>query len=467
MLSINYILMAILVDGIEIGKRSGKYNYEIYKYQKKRRRINKMPDFTTLSNPELEQLKDDLLAQYRDFKSRGLNLDITRGKPCSEQLDLALDMLDCVNSKNYTTEEGTDSRNYGGLDGIPAAKRMFSEYLEVQAEELIIGGNSSLNLMHDAFMRAIVKGVGEDSPPWGKLPEIKFLCPSPGYDRHFFICDYLGIEMIPVAMDDHGPDMTVVEELAAEDESIKGIWCVPKYSNPTGTVYSDEVVERLASMKTKADDFRIFWDNAYTVHHLDDKPARLKNILNACKKAGNPERVFIFGSTSKVAFAGSGLAMMAGSTKNMALARKQIAFQTIGPDKLNQLRHVAFFKNMTGIQDHMKKHATILNPKFDAVKTELEKELSGKNIAEWSQPKGGYFVSIDTMEGCAAEVIRMAAEAGVKLTPAGSTYPYMQDPLDRNIRIAPSFPPLADIRSAMQLVGICIQLVSVEVFRLF
>jgi aspartate/methionine/tyrosine aminotransferase len=462
MLNINYILMAILVDGIEIGKRCGKYNYEIYKYQKKRRRIIKMPDFTTLSNPELEQLKDDLLAQYRDFKSRGLNLDITRGKPCSEQLDLALDMLDCVNSKNYTTEEGTDSRNYGGLDGIPAAKKMFSEYLEVQPEELIIGGNSSLNLMHDAFMRAIVKGVGEDSPPWGKLPEIKFLCPSPGYDRHFFICDYLGIEMIPVAMDDQGPDMTVVEKLVAEDESIKGIWCVPKYSNPTGAVYSDEVVERLASMKTKADDFRIFWDNAYTVHHLDDKPARLKNILNACKKAGNPERVFIFGSTSKVAFAGSGLAMMAGSTKNMALARKQIAFQTIGPDKLNQLRHVAFFKNMAGIQDHMKKHATILNPKFEAVKTELEKELSGKKIAEWSQPKGGYFVSIDTMVGCAAEVIRMAAEAGVKLTPAGSTYPYMQDPLDRNIRIAPSFPPLADLRSAMQLVGICIQMVSIE-----
>ena len=285
-----------------------------------------MPDFTTQSNPELAQLKDDLLAQYREFKSRGLNLDITRGKPCSEQLDLALDMLDCVNSKNYTTEEGTDSRNYGGLDGIPAAKKMFSEYLEVQPEELIIGGNSSLNLMHDAFMRAIVKGIDEDSQPWGKLPEIKFLCPSPGYDRHFFICDYLGIEMIPVAMDDHGPDMTVVEKLVAEDESIKGIWCVPKYSNPTGAVYSDEVVERLASMKTKADDFRIFWDNAYTVHYLDDKPARLKNILKACKKAGNPERVLIFGSTSKMAFAGSGLAMMAGSAKNMALAKMLFRF---------------------------------------------------------------------------------------------------------------------------------------------
>jgi aspartate/methionine/tyrosine aminotransferase len=454
--------MAPIVGAIEIGKCSGKYNYGIHKYQKKRRRINKMTDFTTLSRPELKQLKDDLLAQYRDFKSRGLNLDITRGKPCSDQLDLALGMLDCVNSKNYLTEEGTDSRNYGGLDGIPAAKKLFSEYLEVLPEELIIGGNSSLNLMHDAFMRAIVKGVSENSPPWGKLPEIKFLCPSPGYDRHFFICDYLGIEMIPVAMDDNGPDMTVVEKLVAEDEGIKGIWCVPKYSNPTGVVYSDEVVERLASMNTQAADFRIFWDNAYTVHHLADKPVRLKNILSACKKAGNPERVFIFGSTSKVAFAGSGLAMMAGSAKNMALAKEQIAFQTIGPDKLNQLRHVAFFKNMVGIEDHMKKHARILTPKFDAVQSELGKVLGGKKIANWSQPKGGYFVSIDTLEGCAAEVIRMAAEAGVKLTPAGSTYPYMQDPLDRNIRIAPSFPPLADIRPAMQLVGICIQMVSVD-----
>lgn len=421
-----------------------------------------MPDFTTLSNQQLMQLKDGLLEQYRGFKSRGGTLDITRGKPCSDQLDLALDMLDCVNSRNYLTEEGTDSRNYGGLDGIPEVKKLFSEYLEVQPEELIIGSNSSLNMMHDAFMRAIVKGVSGDSPPWGKLPKIKFLCPSPGYDRHFFICDYLGIEMITVAMDDNGPDMTVVEKLVAEDESIKGIWCVPKYSNPTGAVYSDEVVERLASMDTKADDFRIFWDNAYTVHHLDDKPARLKNILTACKKAGNSERVFIFGSTSKVAFAGSGLAMMAGSAKNMALAKKQIAFQTIGPDKLNQLRHIAFFKNMAGIEDHMKKHAAILKPKFDAVQRELEKELVGKNIADWSHPAGGYFVSINTMEGCGAAVIQMAAEAGVKLTPAGSTYPYMHDPLDRNIRIAPSFPPLVDVRSAMQLVGVCIQLASID-----
>ena len=453
----------VFMDGaIKFGKCFGEDNYDFDNYHIKRKRNCKMSDFTTLSNQELKQFKDGLLAQYHEFQSRGITLDITRGKPCSEQLDLALDMLDCVSSENYLTADGVDSRNYGGLDGIPAAKKLFAEYLEVQPQELIIGGNSSLNMMHDAIMRAIVKGVDEESPAWGKLPKIKFLCPSPGYDRHFFICDYLDIEMIPVAMDGAGPDMNMVEKLAAEDESIKGIWCVPKYSNPTGAVYSDEVVERLATMDTRANDFRIFWDNAYTVHHLDDNPPRLKNILTACKKAGNSERVFIFGSTSKVTFAGSGLAMMAGSAKNIALAKKQIAFQTIGPDKLNQLRHLTFFKDMAGIENHMKKHATILKPKFDTVQRELGKELSGKNIADWSQPAGGYFVSIDTMEGCAAKVVKMAAEAGVKLTPAGSTYPYMLDPMDRNIRIAPSFPPAEDVRSAMQLVSICIQLASID-----
>ncbi|MEJ2171021.1 MAG: aminotransferase class I/II-fold pyridoxal phosphate-dependent enzyme [Desulfobacterales bacterium] len=420
-----------------------------------------MPDFRTLSSGQLQQLQENLLDQYHAFKARGVTLDITRGKPCSEQLDLALEMLDCVNSRQYRSEDGTDSRNYGGLDGIPEAKKLFAQYLGVAPEEIIIGGNSSLNLMHDTFMRAMIKGVDGDSPPWGKLPQIKFLCPSPGYDRHFFICDYLGIEMIPVGMDAGGPDMDVVEEMVAKDERIKGIWCVPKYSNPTGAVYSDETVERLATMRVKAPDFRIFWDNAYAVHHLNDNPPRLKNILTACKKAGNPERVFIFGSTSKIAFAGSGVAMIAGSAKNMALVKKQIAFQTIGPDKLNQLRHVKFFKNIEGIEDHMQKHMAILKPKFDAVQGMLEKELAGKNIAQWSHPAGGYFVSIDTLEGCAAAVVRMAAEAGVKLTPAGSTYPYMQDPLDRNIRIAPSFPPLEEIRSAMQLVCICIQLAGI------
>jgi len=421
-----------------------------------------MPDFNHLSSQQLEQIKDDLLDRYREVKSRGTTLDITRGKPCPEQLDLASDMLDIINSGNYLTEDAADCRNYGGLDGIPEVKKLFAQYLEVAPEEIIIGGNSSLNMMHDTFMRAMVKGVTEDSPPWAKLPKVKFLCPSPGYDRHFFICDYLDIDMVTVEMNDTGPDMDQVEELVAGDDSIKGIWCVPRYSNPTGVVYSDEVVDRLAAMKTKANDFRIFWDNAYAVHHLDDKPARLKNILTSCKQAGNPQRVFIFGSTSKITFAGSGIAMMAGSTDNMALAKKQMAFQTIGPDKLNQLRHALFFKNVAGIDDHMKKHAAILKPKFEAVQNALEKELAGKNIADWSRPGGGYFVSIDTLEGCAAAVVQMAAEAGVKLTPAGSTYPYMKDPLDRNIRIAPSFPPLEDIRSAMQLVAICIQLVSIE-----
>jgi len=268
--------------------------------------------------------------------------------------------------------------------------------------------------------------------------------------------------MITIDMNADGPDMDTVENLVAEDDSIKGIWCVPKYSNPTGTVYSDSVVDRLASMKTKADDFIIFWDNAYAVHHLGEKPAGLKNILTACKQAGHPDRVLIFGSTSKISFAGAGLAMMAGSKASMDRARKQMSFQTIGPDKLNQLRHVRFFKNMTGIEDHMKKHAAILKPKFDAVQNALEAELGGKNIARWSRPAGGYFVSVDMMEGCAGPVVQMAAEAGVKLTPAGSTFPYMKDPLNRNIRLAPSFPPLEDIRLAMELVGICIQLVSIE-----
>ncbi len=421
-----------------------------------------MTDFSKLSSQQLQRFKDNLLNQYHGFKSRGITLDITRGKPCSEQLDLALEMLDCVNSKDYRSEDGTDSRNYGGLDGIPEAKKLFARYLEVAPEEIIIGGNSSLNLMHDTLLRAMVKGVSEGSPPWGKLPNIKFLCPSPGYDRHFFICDYLGIEMIPVEMNAAGPDIDVIEQMVAGDESIKGIWCVPKYSNPTGAVYSDEIVDRLASMHAKAADFRIFWDNAYAVHHLDGKPPQLKNILAACKKAGHPERVLVFGSTSKIAFAGSGLAMMAASEKNIAMIKKQITFQTIGPDKLNQLRHVKFFRDLEGIEDHMQKHRAILKPKFDAVHSALERELGGKNIARWSHPAGGYFVSIDTLEGCAAAVVQLAAEAGLKLTPAGSTYPYMHDPLDRNIRIAPSFPPLENVHSAMQLVCICIQLASID-----
>jgi DNA-binding transcriptional MocR family regulator len=302
----------------------------------------------------------------------------------------------------------------------------------------------------------------DSEEPWGRLPGIKFLCPSPGYDRHFSVCEYLNIEMIPIAMDENGPDMDTVEKLVADDASIKGMWCVPRYSNPTGTTYSDAVVDRLASMKTKANDFRIFCDNAYAAHHLTDSPTPLKNILTACKEAGNPERVILFGSTSKISFAGAGIAMLAASKKNIDFLLSKLKYQTIGPNKLNQLRHVLFFKDLAGMESHMKKHAAILKPKFKAVLDALDAELADKNIASWSRPQGGYFVSIDTMDHCARNVVNMAAGAGVKLTPAGATYPYGKDPRDRNIRIAPSFPSSDDVRTAMELVCICIQLVSIE-----
>ena len=421
-----------------------------------------MTDFKKMSEQELRKSKEELLQRYAKFQSRRIALDMTRGKPCTEQLDLALGMIEGDIGKAYLTQDGLDCRNYGGLDGIPPAKILFADYMGVEPNELILAGNSSLNMMHDTILRAMVKGMTDSTPAWGKLPRVKFLCPSPGYDRHFFICEYLGIEMIPVDMHENGPDMDQVEDLVAGDEDIKGIWCVPKYSNPTGAVYSDEVVERLANMKARAADFRIFWDNAYAVHHLVDTPPSLKNILTACKEAGNPERALMFGSTSKISFAGAGLAIMAASQKNIQWITNQMAFQTIGPDKLNQLRHTLFFKDMSGIEAHMKKHAVILKPKFDAVQSILENELKAKNIADWSNPQGGYFVSIDTLEGCAADVIKKAADAGVKLTPAGSAYPYKNDPLDRNIRIAPSFPPLDDIETAMELVVVCIQLVSLD-----
>jgi aspartate/methionine/tyrosine aminotransferase len=421
-----------------------------------------MTDFKKLNEQERRKVKEELQQRYREFQSRRITLDMTRGKPCSEQLDLSLGMLEGDIGKSYMNRDGLDCRNYGGLDGIPEAKSLFADYMEVVPDELILGGNSSLNMMHDTLLRAMVSGMEDRAQPWGQQSNVKFLCPSPGYDRHFFICEYLGIEMIPIEIQQDGPDIKLIEDLVARHEDIKGIWCVPKYSNPTGVVYSDEVVDRLASMKARASDFRIFWDNAYAVHHLGESAAPLKNILTACKAAGNPERPFLFGSTSKITFAGAGLAIMAGSQKNMQWVKKQMAFQTIGPDKLNQLRHARFFENREGIEAHMKKHAAILKPKFDAVQDILNTELNEKNIASWTKPQGGYFVSIDTLEGCAAAVIKKAEDAGVKLTPAGSAYPYKKDPQDRNIRIAPTFPPLNDIQAAMELVAICIQLVSID-----
>jgi len=403
------------------------------------------------------QTKEQLQKRYQDAKGRGLNLDMTRGKPCSEQLDLSLGMLDCL-GRDYKAADGTDCRNYGVLDGLPEAKQLFAEVLEVTSAEIIVAGNSSLALMHDAVAAALLLGVPGGSRSW-RDQTIKFLCPTPGYDRHFAICQHLGIEMVTVDMTDEGPNMGQVERLVAADASIKGIWCVPRYSNPTGIVFSPAVVERLATMKA-APDFRVFWDNAYAVHHLTDKPQPLKNLLAACKAAGNADRVLTFGSTSKVSFAGGGVAMVAASEANIAYMKRNMSFQTIGHDKLNQLRHVRFFGDMAGIEAHMKKHAAILKPKFDAVTAILDRELGESGVARWTRPEGGYFVSIDTREGCAKAVVAMAAEAGVKLTNAGATFPYGKDPLDRNIRIAPSMPSLAEIQQAMELVAICIRLIG-------
>lgn len=414
-------------------------------------------DGVTLAN-SLSELRE----RYERFKAERLKLDMSRGKPCPEQLDLSKGLIACLGEDDFLANDGTDCRNYGGVEGIKEARELLAPIVDADPREVIVSGNSSLALMYDLIVRALVLGVPGGSLPWGKQPKVKFLCPSPGYDRHFAICNQLGIEMITIELGETGPDMDQVERLAAEDESIKGIWCVPKYSNPTGITFSDEAVDRFAKMKTKAPDFRIFWDNAYAVHHLSDQPDHLKNILNACKEAGNPERVFLFSSTSKISFAGAGLSLIAASETNIDWIKKQIIIQTIGPDKLNQLRHVRFFKDFAGIEKQMRKHQAILKPKFDQVFETLETELGGKGIASWSKPNGGYFISLNTMDGCAKKVVSMAAEAGVVLTNAGATYPYGNDPLDRNIRIAPSFPALAELKKAMEILAVCIQLASAE-----
>lgn len=400
-----------------------------------------------------------LRAEYESFRARGLALDMTRGKPCNEQLDLSLGLLDVL-GRDFKAADGTDCRNYGVVEGLPEARALFAELLDVQPGEVVVGGNSSLAMMHDVIVQALLKGT-TGGPAWhGQKP--KFLCPSPGYDRHFAICERYGIEMIPVAMNDDGPDMDEVERLVASDASVKGMWCVPRYSNPGGVVYAKTVVERLAAMKTAAPDFRILWDNAYAVHHLVDAPPPLANLLAACAAAGNPDRAIVFTSTSKITFAGAGVAALASSVANVRNIVAGLSIQTIGHDKLNQLRHVRFFKDAAGVAAQMKKHAAILKPKFDAVTEILAERLGGKGVATWSDPKGGYFVSLDTPDGCAAKVVKMADEAGVKLTKAGATYPYGKDPRDRNIRLAPSFPPLAQVRQAMELVAICVEITALE-----
>jgi len=420
-----------------------------------------MMELRQLSTAERAALRERLESRYDAFRTQGLRLDMTRGKPAPAQLDLANAMLDQLPARDVVASDGTDVRNYGGLDGLPEMKAIFAELLGAPVEQVIVGGNSSLQMMHDAVVRALLHGVPDGSGPWyGQRP--KFVCPVPGYDRHFAICQHHGIEMLAVALHDDGPDVDEVARLAGADASVKGMWCVPKYSNPTGATYSEAVVERLARMPAAAPDFRIFWDNAYAVHDLYDTGDALANVLEACARAGTPNRVLAFGSTSKISFAGAGVAAMAASPANVADARRHLAMQTIGPDKINQLRHVRFFRDLAGIRAHMRAHAAIIRPKFEAVVETFERHLGGKGIARWTRPRGGYFVSLDTLDGCASAVVRLAAEAGVTLTAAGATFPYGRDPHDRNIRIAPTLPPLEQVRLAMEVVSTCVELVSVR-----
>lgn len=416
-----------------------------------------------MTRQELSAFLDEEIRKYNEFKSRGLTLNMARGKPCDEQLRLSYGMLDCVTGEDSLNDlDGTDTRNYGGLDGIKSAKKLFADIFDVSENEVIVFGNSSLNIMYDTLVKAMLFGTGNGAKPWKDCGKIKWLCPVPGYDRHFLITEKLGFEMINVPCDENGPDMDVVERLVAEDSSIKGIWCVPMYSNPTGITYSDEVVKRMAAMKTAADDFRIFWDNAYCIHHLSDNHDTLLNLLEEAKKCGNEDRVYMFASTSKVTFAGGGIAAMSASEKNIEYIKSLITVQTIGYDKINQLRHVRFFKDFDGLTEHMKKHAELLAPRFNAVCDALDSEIKPLGIGKWVRPNGGYFVSFDAMEGCAKKIVQLCKEAGVELTGAGATFPYGKDPKDSNIRIAPSFPPIEELRLAAEVFCIAVKIASAQ-----
>ena len=422
-----------------------------------------MAAYEQMSSEELLALKQDLEARFQEVKMRGYTLDMSRGKPSAAQLDLAMGMVDVLNSgTDLKCEEGIDCRNYGVLDGIKEAKQLLADMTEVPADNIIIFGNSSLNIMFDTISRCMTHGILGNTP-WCKLGKVKFLCPVPGYDRHFSITEYFGIEMVNVPMTAEGPDMDMVERLVKEDGSIKGIWCVPKYSNPQGITYSDETVRRFARLESAAPDFRIFWDNAYGIHHLyEDKQDNLIEILMECKRAGNPDMVYKFCSTSKVSFPGSGVAAIAASKANLAEIKRCMTIQTIGHDKLNQLRHVRFFKDIHGMVEHMKKHADIMRPKFEAVLRGLDSELGGLGIGSWVEPRGGYFISFDAMEGCAKAIVAKAKEAGLVMTDAGATFPYGRDPRDSNIRIAPSYPTPEELEVATDIFVLSVKLVSID-----
>ncbi len=422
-----------------------------------------MKSYRKMSREELLALRAQLEKEFEDAKGKGLKLDMSRGKPAAAQLDMSMGLLDALDSESdMKSMEGTDVRNYGVLDGLAEAKQMMADIMGVSAKNVIVCGNASLPIMYDTVSRLMTHGV-MGGAPWCRLEKVKFLCPAPGYDRHFAITQHFGIEMITIPMTPQGPDMDMVEKLVAEDESVKGIWCVPKYSNPQGYTYSDETVRRFASLKPAAADFRIFWDNAYAVHHLYEKEQdELLDILGECAKAGNPDMVYEFASTSKVSFAGAGIAAVAASEENLKDIRKSMTIQTIGYDKINQLRHVRYFKNFDGIKEQMRKQAALLRPKFEAVLSTLERELTGTEIGSWTEPRGGYFISFDAMEGCAKKIVAKCREAGVVLTGAGATYPYGVDPKDSNIRIAPSFPTPEEMEQATDLFVLCVKLVSVE-----
>ena len=423
-----------------------------------------MKKFSELTKEEMNNLKVEYEKDIQLLKALKLNLDMSRGKPCKEQLDLSMDLMSVLDKhSNLICSDGTDCRNYGSLGGIKEARELLATFMENKVDNILIYGNSSLNVMYTMIMQAWVFGI-LGNKPWCKLDKVKFLCPVPGYDRHFAICEEFGIEMINVPMSETGPDMDLIEKLVSDDDSIKGIWCVPKYSNPDGYTYSDETVKRFAKLKTKAKDFRIFWDNAYTVHHLYDEPDKrdhIIEILSECEKCGNPNIVYKFASTSKICFPGSGVASLAASDENIEDIKKHLKIQTIGYDKVNELRHVYYFKNLLGIKSHMMEHAKILRPKFELVLNTFEKELSDLDMVRWTKPHGGYFVSFYAMRGTAKDIVAKCKEVGVKLTDAGASYPYHKDPDDSNIRIAPSYPNIKDLETALKVFVTVVKYVTV------
>lgn len=421
-----------------------------------------MKKYTEMSETELKEQLAVLTKEYEAAKAKELKLDMSRGKPSPAQLDVSNEMLDIVNSETgCVSDSGTDCRNYGIMEGIPEARQLMGDFLRVPKENVFVCGNASLNIMYDCVSSAMLFGI-MGSTPWCHLDKVKFLCPVPGYDRHFKITELMGIEMINIPMTENGPDMDMVEKLVSSDSSIKGIWCVPKYSNPQGIVYSDETVKRFAALKPAAKDFRIYWDNAYALHYIYDENIEIPEILSECAKAGNPDLVYEFCSTSKISFAGGGISALASSEANLKWISKRMNVETISYDKINQLRHARYFKNGDGLRAHMRKHAEFLRPKFDIVLETLDRELTGLGAGSWMKPMGGYFISFDAVPGCAKAIVNKCKEAGVVLTGAGATYPYGKDPDDSNIRIAPSYPTLEELKQAAELFTLCAKLATVE-----